>query len=232
MLKTLNMSELNLKIKQLIIANNLTQEEFAKSLGVSRSVISQIVIGKLRPTLELVRKIAAVYEISYDDLLEVNAKTLANKLDSIDKSKKNIIVAEPPATYITKGIPLIPIEAVAGAAKGDLTALSVDSENYFIPDFNNKADFLIRVSGNSMAPKYYNGDIVACKQIPTATFIQWGKVYVLDTLQGAICKRLFEGSKKDTVKVVSENANYPPFEISLKTDVRSISIVVGVIRVE
>lgn len=199
-------------------------KELAEKLEIRQSLLAN---WRARNTLD--------YRILIDEINGLSANWLLTGEGEMFLSSESTkdVVNEPGSHYFAKqGIPLIPIEAVAGAAKGDLTALAVDSENYVIPDFNNKADFLIRVSGNSMAPKYYNGDIVACKQIPTATFIQWGKVYVLDTLQGAICKRLFEGSKKDTVKVVSENTNYPPFEISLKTDVRSISIVVGVIRVE
>jgi repressor LexA len=199
-------------------------KELAEKLEIKQSLLAN---WRARNTLDYRILIDKINGLSANWLLTGEGEMFLSPETNTD------FINEPGSIYHTKhGIPLIPIEAVAGAAKGDVTALSVDSENYFIPDFNNKADFLIRVSGNSMAPKYYNGDIVACKQIPTATFIQWGKVYVLDTLQGAICKRLFEGSKKDTIKVVSENANYPPFEISLKTDVRSISIVVGVIRVE
>lgn len=199
-------------------------KELAEKLEIKQSLLAN---WRARNTLDYRILIDKINGLSANWLLTGEGEMFLSPETNTD------FINEPGSIYHTKhGIPLIPIEAVAGAAKGDVTALSVDSENYFIPDFNNKADFLIIVSGNSMAPKYYNGDIVACKQIPTATFIQWGKVYVLDTLQGAICKRLFEGSKKDTIKVVSENANYPPFEISLKTDVRSISIVVGVIRVE
>jgi phage repressor protein C with HTH and peptisase S24 domain len=83
-----------------------------------------------------------------------------------------------------------------------------------------------------MSPKYYNGDVVACKIIPKETFIQWGKVYVMDTIQGALCKRLFPSEKGDDyIKVVSDNEKYPAFDMP-KKEIRALAIVIGVIRLE
>jgi len=91
---------------------------------------------------------------------------------------------------------------------------------------------LIRVSGNSMYPKYSNGDILACKPISDISFFQWGKAYVLDTDQGAIVKRLFEGKDDSSIECRSDNKeHYPAFQIP-KLSIRNISIVVGVIRLD
>lgn len=130
------------------------------------------------------------------------------------------------------GLPLIPFEAFAGYGKGDNSALLLGADRYVVPDFNRKADFLIKVTGTSMSPKYYSGDILACKQVPTKTFLQWGKVYIIDTEQGPICKRIYAGKAPGTIRVVSENKDlYPEFELEFK-QVRSLAIVVGVIRLE
>jgi phage repressor protein C with HTH and peptisase S24 domain len=61
--------------------------------------------------------------------------------------------------------------------------------------------------------------------------MQWGKVYVLDTDQGPLVKRLYECSP-DELECRSENyEKYPPFKI-LKESIRRIAIVVGVLRLE
>lgn len=93
-------------------------------------------------------------------------------------------------------------------------------------------EFLIRVSGSSMYPKYANGDILACKKIHEILFIQWGKVHVIESVsQGALVKRIFEHDA-DTIRCVSDNKdNYPAF-LMPKSDIRSLSIVLGVIRLE
>ena len=83
-----------------------------------------------------------------------------------------------------------------------------------------------------MIPKYNSGDIVACKKLPMdRLFFQWNKVYVLDTDQGALIKRVKAGSDDDHLLIVSDNQNYEPFELH-KNYINSVAIVIGVIRLE
>lgn len=140
-------------------------------------------------------------------------------------------------THDLKGVPLIPIEAMAGYGGGDVQVMDYDiQEDYIItPEFKDKGiKYLIRVSGSSMTPKYNNGDLLACRPITDISFIQWGKVYVLDTDQGPLVKRLFPCTPvdDDCLECRSDNfERYPPFKIS-KTSIRRIAIAVGVLRME
>ncbi len=93
------------------------------------------------------------------------------------------------------------------------------------------AEFLIRISGDSMQPKYYSGDIIACKRLRLDTFFQWNKVYVVDSEQGVIVKRVRPGHDDKHVIMVSENEAYAPFELPLEK-VYSIALVIGVVRAE
>lgn len=130
-----------------------------------------------------------------------------------------------------EGIPLLPISAMAGAFTGDMSVLEYECERYVIPAFRG-ADFLIPVKGSSMYPKYSSGDLVACKRVPASDlFFQWNKVYVLDTDQGALIKRICPGSSDDTVTIVSDNKDYTPFELR-RSQIRAVALVVGVIRLE
>lgn len=176
------------------------------------------------------------YEIISKCYPELNMEwAISGAGEMLSKNKGISEAREDQALYntIKAGIPLIPIEAMAGLSSGDATVLEVDSERYLVPEFKNKADFMIRLSGTSMSPKYYNGDVVACRKIPKDTFIQWGKVYIMDTVQGALCKRLFPSEKgEDFIKVVSDNPSYPAFEMHKENDIRALAIVIGVIRLE
>lgn len=156
---------------------------------------------------------------------------LTGEGEMLKDSQSNVTVSEKP----TASLPLIPIDAVAGFPGDDDTGVKlVDCEQYHVPEFVAKgAQFLIRVSGSSMYPKYSNGDILACRKIDSVTFFQWGKVYVMDTCQGALVKRIFE-DKDDSENVIchSDNyTNYPDFKLP-KSEIRSLSIVLGVIRME
>ena len=131
-------------------------------------------------------------------------------------------------------LPLIPIAAVAGFNGLDIPGIPIaQCPQYSIPDFiEQKAEYLIRVSGSSMYPKYSSGDILACRRIQEITFIQWGKIYVIDSQQGAMVKRLFEiPDNPEHILCQSDNPKYPPFKLP-KSEIRSLSIVVGVIRME
>ena len=75
------------------------------------------------------------------------------------------------------------------------------------------------------------GDIVACKKLPLDTFFQWNKVYVLDTVQGAMLKRVKKSDKQGYITCVSENTAYEPFDLAL-TDTNALAIVLGSIRME
>jgi len=131
----------------------------------------------------------------------------------------------------TDGIPLIPVSAFAGFGKGEMQIMEYDCERYVVPMFK-EAEFLIQVKGSSMTPKYNSGDLVACKKIPpNDIFFQWNKVYVLDTVQGALVKRIKKGSDSEHILIVSDNEKYEPFELSTN-QINGIAIVVGVLRLE
>lgn len=129
-----------------------------------------------------------------------------------------------------KGIPLIPVEAMAGFGVGEVQVMEYETQKFLIPTFKG-SDYLISVRGSSMYPKYNSGDIVACKHLSLDTFFQWNKVYVLDTEQGVLIKRICKSQNEDFVTIVSDNKSYESFDLH-KSGIRSIAIVTGVIRLE
>lgn len=163
---------------------------------------------------------------------EINAEWLLTGIGNMIKGSNEPVIVK---SDERKGIPLIPIEAMAGYGRGDSQVMQYDlSSGYNIPELEGKGvEYLIRVSGSSMYPKYSNGDLLACKPLKDLSFFQWGKPYVLDTEQGAIVKRLFQcDDNNEYLECVSDNkTHYPPFKIP-KTSVRAVAIVVGVIRLE
>ena len=151
----------------------------------------------------------------------------------VDPSKHTVEIARQVPHGSSEGIPLIPLDAVAGfpAESGGGVRLE-DCERYVIPEFENKgANFLIRVSGDSMVPLYYSGDLLACRKITDIRFFQWGTVYVLETSQGVLVKRVQESiDHADSILCVSENSSvHHPFLLP-RDDIRSLSIIVGLVR--
>lgn len=83
-----------------------------------------------------------------------------------------------------------------------------------------------------MQPTYYSGDLVACRRVSLDDlFFQWNKIYVLDTMQGPLIKRIRRGSDENHVLIVSDNTNYEPFELS-KDQFHGVALVCGLVRIE
>lgn len=135
------------------------------------------------------------------------------------------------ATYsnVNSGIPLIPVEAMAGFLSGEVSVLESDCERLNIPGL--KADFVIPVSGDSMEPKYYSGDYVACQNVNlNDLFFQWGKVYVIDTNQGVLLKKAKKADHPGNILLVSENPDYDPITMP-RENVYHIALVKGLVRI-
>lgn len=166
-----------------------------------------------------------------NDLLPNETVTKRVTFSNKTKNIKNVtdLVNEPQSEY---GIPLIPIEAMAGFGSGAVQVMDYDTQKYVVPEFTElNVDFMLRVKGSSMYPKYNSGDLVACKKLVLSDiFFQWNKVYVLDTDQGALIKRIKKGSD-DHILIVSDNPSYEPYELHL-SKIHAIAIVLGVIRLE
>ena len=77
------------------------------------------------------------------------------------------------------------------------------------------ASFAIQVTGESMAPAFPNGARILCQKINEEAFIEWGKVYLLDTINGAVLKEVRKSDTPGTVICCSLNPSpkYAPFEI-------------------
>jgi repressor LexA len=159
---------------------------------------------------------------------EINPEWLLIGKGEMLKSEKKVIEAPSPS----HGIPLVGIEAFGGLGSLDMAISEQDIQaRYVIPDFE-RSDFMLRVTGNSMSPTYNSGDVVACKLIQESNFIQWGRPHIIGTRdQGIMIKRLKPGPDKDTYMAVSDNNNYEPFHLPV-SQITSIALVTGMIRIE
>ena len=147
-----------------------------------------------------------------------------------DETWKKLESAQQAGQKAPSGLPLIPLDAVAGYGTPAYTDMKAE-DYYAVGEFRG-CDFLLRVKGDSMTPKFTGGDIVACKKVEDILFFQWGRVYVLYTnSQGVMIKRIQPSDKEDCISCVSDNAKYAPFDVP-KSDIVSLALVCGSISVE
>ena len=203
--------------------NFSSMAEFARYLGIKAQALSN---WYTRNTFDI--------HILSDKFPEIDANWLLRGEGPMLKEDSDGEVKESKAEPSADGLPLVPIEAVAGFNGDDMPGVRLkDCLRYVVPEFAAAgAEYLIRVSGSSMYPKYSSGDILACRRIPEIDFFQWGKIYVIDSSQGAMVKRIYQ-CEDDAACVLckSDNDKYPPFTLP-KSAIRSLSIVIGVIRLE
>ena len=72
----------------------------------------------------------------------------------------------------------------------------------------------MQVVGDSMEPEFPNGSRILIKKVNEELFIEWGKVYVLDTDNGALIKQIRKTDRPGFVECVSLNPKYDSFEIN------------------
>ena len=129
-------------------------------------------------------------------------------------------------------LPLIPFDAVAGP--GDPVYEDERVEDFYTVSEFKESDFLIRVKGDSMTPRYTGGDLLACKKIAITDvyFFQYGRCYVILTRsQGAMVKRIQPSEREGWIKCVSDNVKYAPFDVPMD-DIVSVALVNGSISLE
>lgn len=231
----------------------LTKTSIAESLGLKPSKFSEILNSRMKAGTDTIAALCEKYSFSPSWILMGEGTML---IPGELKGRSKPAYAVTPLSHIEKlqaiqaqensyrtgkichatnnkneGIPLIPLSAMAGVFTGETAVMEFECERYVIPAFKG-ADFLIQVKGDSMQPTYYCGDLVACQRVPlNDIFFQWNKAYVLDTKQGPLIKRIMPGSDEDHIRIVSDNTNYPPFELS-KDQFNGVALVRGIVRLE
>ncbi len=194
-----------LKIKIMLKEKGITQRALAQKIGESHNQISNRLNGDRPISVEFINKLRPVLGDGVLELLEDDEP----QTDSPTRPRVMYNSQAGSLTEVLDGVTLEQCEQVP-----------------VIPVFPNYT-FTIRVTGESMEPFIRSGDEVACLRVNESSFLQWGRIHVLDTAQGIVIKKIYDAGTG--IKCVSLNENYPPFVIP-KGDIYSYNLVVGLLR--
>ena len=210
------------RIKEIADNESVTISALERTIGASKGVLSRALNNNTDIQAKWIESIVENYpQYSISWLITGEGEML--------KGDTQAACSVP--SGIRAGIPLIPFNAMAGALRGEQSAMDYECEHYVVPDFRN-ADFMMHISGDSMVPTFQSGDIVACQRVPmSGLFFQWNRPYILDTDQGAIIKRVKPGSDSSHVLIVSDNREYDAFELEY-SQIHAVALVLGIIRLE
>jgi transcriptional regulator with XRE-family HTH domain len=198
-----------LKIKIMLKEKGITQRALAQKIGESHNQISNRLNGD-RP-------------ISAEFLMKLRPILGDEVMDLLDSSPPGVTAVGNAETR-----PRLPLNVTAGGKEIlDAALLSQCEQVPVVPMFPNYT-FTMKVTGESMQPYICPGDEVACLKIETPAFLQWGRIHVLFTSQGAIVKRIYDGG--EGIRCVSLNEAYQDFTIP-KSEIYSYNLVIGLIRI-
>lgn len=161
-----------------------TQGEFASLLGIAERSLSSAKNGK---------------EGYLTDSLMSRIKAVMEQYQGSEKADIETVI-------------ILPTEAMAGTL-GDFALAVQDYECERMVSPIKGADFAIKIQGDSMSPEYPSGAVCLIKKVNEKAFIEWGKVYVLDTENGAVIKQIRRTDKDNVVECVSLNPAFQPFTI-------------------
>lgn len=211
---------------------NGNKAQFSKLLGVSPQTISAWIA---RNTFDSELIYAKCRYINPSWLLTGQGDMLVkNDVQQNVETKREAIPAMEGIPSDIAPIPLVTEHAAAGFGNDCFSIQESDVKDYYIiPKFRfNHVDFMIEVSGISMYPHFKSGDVIACTILHEAKYIQWNRCHVIATRdQGILVKRIMPSEKEGCFKTVSENKDFPPFDLP-KEDITGLALVVGCVSLE
>ena len=201
------MSETKDRLLEFLRYKGLGQQKFEISIGMSNGWANKVGDSIRENTL---KKISEVYPELNIAWLKSGVGVMLNNGESEETlyTPKEEHPKERNQTEATeetaKMVLLLPVSAQGGSLNDFVVSVKEsDCEKVVSPIRG--VDFAMTVSGDSMSPEYPNGSRIFIKRINERAFIEWGKVYVLDTCNGTVIKILVPAEKEGYVKCVSIN---------------------------
>ena len=222
-------------IKNKRIELNLSQNKFAKSIGITQSYFNNIERGELKnpPSEEVLEKIAIGLmlneeEVTYLTFLAAFERTPQLIKDELKKKDKEINYLRGNSS-IVQNTPIsiedqIPVFERISAGLGVLGEQEV-SEYLSIPGIRNHGNiFGVNVWGDSMEPTIKDGSIIIAKKEVEVRNGDIGAFFINDE---AFVKRL--KVTDSYIALISDNPNYPPIFIGPGEDLKVVGKVVKVL---
>lgn len=175
-----------------------SQRDFASLLGVNEATISKALKGDAKYlTDSLMSKVSAL---------------MSEKTGAEEYSWMQVQSQDNASPY---SLPVIPTEAMAGTLGEFADSIQgYDCEKMVSPIKD--VDYAIKVCGDSMSPEIPNGSQILVKRIYEEEFVEWGKIFCLDTRNGAVIKKIFPTDNPEVIECRSVNPDFPPFKVNVR----------------
>lgn len=185
-----------------------TQDQFAQQLGIKRSLVGAYEEGRAEPRLELIQKMAQLFDVSVDGFLGDRELAAAYKRGSevlvvtVDEHQRD-------------NIEFVPAKAAAGYLNGYAdTEYVKELPKFKLPVLPRGTYRAFEINGDSMLP-ILPGTVVIGEYVEDLRHLKNGKTYVLVTKrEGIVYKRVFNYlDENGKLFLVSDNRQYAPFQL-------------------
>lgn len=200
------------KIKKLAKSKNIKIKNMLSELSLGVNTISQLSKGQVISSINLAR-IADYLNCSVDYLLG-----RSNNIELINPVKSKIIELPKTKSLI---MPLYEISASAGTGNPLIDETPITYITVEKTERMKQSDFLVKVKGDSMTPKFYEGDVVLVRPSRTISensigiFFLNGEIYI---------KKMGRG------ELISLNSSYAPIKLNEYDDVMCFGQVIDTVR--
>jgi len=206
------MSIISTNIKFLRKKKGLTQQQFADEVGIKRSLVGAYEEERAEPKYELLKVIAAYFDISLDDFIK---ETINEKWTPKPKGNLRILSISVDKDD-NENIELVPVKASAGYLNGYADPEFVAQlPKFYLPMFKQGTYRAFEIKGDSMLP-LVSGTIIIGEYMENWADVKAAETYVIiSKSEGVVYKRIgnkFKENKK--LKLISDNPVYEPYEIN------------------
>ena len=209
------MANISSNLKYLRKKKGLTQQLFADSMEIKRSLVGAYEEDRAEPKYELLKKFAEFYELSMDELINeiindkwkpkpkgdpANIRVLSISVDSDDN----------------ENIELVPIKASAGYLNGFSDPQFISAlPKFHLPMFKQGTYRAFEINGDSMLP-LQSGTIVVGEYLENWNELKPNDTYVIISKgDGLVYKRVGNKYKENkSLKLISDNPVYEPYNIA------------------
>jgi transcriptional regulator with XRE-family HTH domain len=206
-----------------ILANNLrffraekqlSQQQIAAALGITRVRLAKYEEAKSEPPLDLLKQLAQYYHVTVDVLISVDCRKIpVAELIKLDSNRLLM-----PITIDSKGrdnIELVPHKAKAGYTTGFSDPDFIESLPQFRLPLPSGAKYrAFPIVGDSMPP-HKDGSFIVGKYIESAKDVKDGTTYIIVSREdGIVYKRAYK-KNKSVLLLQSDNTLYDAYEMKL-----------------
>ena len=229
-------------IKKIKKEKNLTNEALSEMSGISLGTLNKLLSGATEdPKLSTLAALRKTFDVSMDKMLGFSDYApdgdLVEKYSSLDRAGRETVdyIINKESARVAREREARPYALDApqirriklfdtAASAGTGTYLS-ESESTEISVYSNpvtdSADFAVRVSGDSMMPRYHDGDILLVQAAESVEFGELG-IFILD---GSGFFKVFGGDR-----LYSLNSEYGDILLKDFSDVRVVGRVIGKLK--